>query len=207
MKTEKLNVVDNFLSRETSYYLHNYLKTKTQPHHPDKYHPRGLDRVSLFDNYQSVLFNAIGDNNNKIFKDTVTPEDLLINDFLFLIKDAASTYFNLPKNQISLLRMAYTKYTEGQSLPVHNDYGVSKHDVHSAILYLTDDYEGGEFLWYDEYNWKNPEEQIYTAHKPKSGQLYYFNGIQDGHHEVAEVKSGERGCIVFFYTGLNLKEN
>lgn len=205
MKTEELNVVDNFLSRETSYYLHNYLKTKTQPHYPDANHPNGLDRCAIYSDGVSVFADVIDETGKKHFPNGLDDQALLIFDILTLIKDSVGFQFNLPKNEINILGMTYTHYGITQMLPVHSDWGVSKYDVHSAVLYLTDDYEGGEFLWYDHYDWKNPETNRYTASKPAAGQLYYFEGTSTGQHEVAAVTSGERACIVFFYTGINLK--
>lgn len=187
--SEKLNIVDNFISREFAYNLHNKLKLKAEIHPPDQYHPGGLQRIGMYVD-------------KEIFFPILSSEDQILLDQLNLIKDSTSLYFNLTKKEIDIFRMAYTLYTEGQSLPGHNDTGVSKNKVYSAILYLTDDYEGGEFLWYSSYDWKNPENSVYEEHKPKSGQLYYFEGTDLAHHEVKEVKSGERSCIVFFYTGI-----
>jgi len=203
--SEKLNILDEFISRETAYAIHNYLKDKTQPHYPDDNHPNGLSRFSIYHNHELNFFDTIDGTGKKIFSDGVKPEDLFMLDLNNLIANSIKTYFNLPNNKINLLTMTYTNYGPTQYLPLHTDWGVSKYDVHSAILYLTDDYDGGEFLWYTHYDWQNPETNEYISHKPKSGQLYYFEGTQFGQHEVLPVTSGERSCIVFFYTGVDLK--
>ena len=191
LKDNDLHVIDNFISRETAYHIHNYLRTKTHKHEPDQYHPNGLDRFAL-DGDDRLLFNG--------------EDNLLVQDLIKLIKISVSSYFNLSSDEISLKGMSYTNYGPTQSLPAHHDAGVSKNDVYSAILYLTDDYEGGEFVWYDSYDPGHPESNKYRKSIPDSGQLYYFNGNDMGHHEVLPVVSGERACIVFFYTGTTPKK-
>jgi hypothetical protein len=205
MNLKKLNIIDNFISRETSYYIHNYLKTKTHIHYPDENHPNGLKRCAIYFNGASVFDKIIKESEQKVFPGDLEKDNKIVFDLLNLIKNSVESKFNLPKDQINILGMSYTHYGITQSLPSHNDWGVSKHHVYSAILYLTDDYEGGEFIWYDNYNPNTPETNTWTASKPSSGQLYYFEGTQDAHHEVAAVTSGERSCIVFFYTGINFK--
>jgi len=191
MNKDKLNIADGFISRETAYFIHDYLKKRTHQQVPDQYHPNGLGRFPVYQDGKSVFFNA----------DSV--EDKVIFDLLTLIAKSAGTQFNKKNDEINLLTMAYTNYNAGQSLPLHNDWAVSKNEVHSAILYLTDDYEGGEFLWYDHFDNNNPSLNKYTASTPKSGQLYYFNGTIFNHHEVLPVTEGERSCLVLFFTGLN----
>lgn len=59
----------------------------------------------------------------------------------------------------------------------------------SGLLYLTDDYEGGE-LYFPKQNLK---------FKPKAGTFIFFEGNMEIPHEVLEVTSGTRCNIISFY--------
>lgn len=64
----------------------------------------------------------------------------------------------------------------------------NKHD-RSGLLYLNDDFEGGEIRFI-----KND-----FIIKPKPGTFIFFEGNLDSAHEVLEVTSGVRNNIISFY--------
>jgi len=97
--------------------------------------------------------------------------------------------------------MEYALLEKGQSLSIHDDAGVSKCDVYSSILYLNDDYTGGEVVFYDDDRTKG------TTYSPKTGTLLYFPGTEKYHHEVMPVRSGSRSNFVIFFEGITEKKN
>ena len=61
--------------------------------------------------------------------------------------------------------------------------------AYSAILFLNDDYLGGEI----EFPLHN------LSLKPNKGSMIYFEGNQDNLHKVKTVLGGERTNIVIFF--------
>jgi predicted 2-oxoglutarate/Fe(II)-dependent dioxygenase YbiX len=74
--------------------------------------------------------------------------------------------------------------------PLHWDNYVEdgEEDI-SALLYLNEDFEGGELFF--------PNQNIRI--KPESGMLVFFNGTEDYHHTVEVVTKGRREALVGFY--------
>jgi predicted 2-oxoglutarate/Fe(II)-dependent dioxygenase YbiX len=59
----------------------------------------------------------------------------------------------------------------------------------SAILYLNENYLGGELFF--------PNQNLLV--KPETGDLIFFEGDLDKPHEVKMVTSGERHAFITFY--------
>jgi len=97
-------------------------------------------------------------------------------------------------------RAMYQVLQSGDGLGYHTDAygGVDGYDetFYSALLYLTDNYKGGEILFYN--NNSNKEEDA-DSYKPKAGSLIYFKGDKETPHSVNNVISGERSNIILFY--------
>ncbi len=99
------------------------------------------------------------------------------------------------KNTFEFKRMFAQTLNVGGDVPQHTDdhdrYDgkplVEEH--YSALLYLNDDYEGGELEF--------PNEQLTI--KPKPGSLVYFKGDADTRHGVKKVLSGKRINLVVFF--------
>ena len=115
----------------------------------------------------------------------------LIKSTIYSIQDK----FQFPEDKISINRVLYQVLTEGEELGYHTDAygGVDGYGAigYSALLYLTDDYGGGEILFYDG---NNP-----TEYKPGIGTLIYFKGDENYPHSVNKVTSGERANIILFF--------
>lgn len=79
---------------------------------------------------------------------------------------------------------------EEPNVGVPNDF--PHYDI-AGLLYLNDDYEGGELYF--------PLHEI--EFKPKAGAAYFFPGDRFYIHGVREIKSGIRYVIPFFWTILS----
>jgi len=84
--------------------------------------------------------------------------------------------------------MHLLKYKESGFLPAHSDHGISSR-VLSALLYLNDDYEGG--------NIRFPHAEINI--KPEAGSLLFFPSNFVYVHEVDAVTSGTRYSLPNWY--------
>jgi hypothetical protein len=177
------NVVENFISAETADYIHNTLKSKAI------INPNGLLSVYLT---ESVL----GEQNT------------IIDSFLFLLVESIANQLGFKKDHVKLNRVNYQILTEGQELGYHSDKNGAYQDTmdndgYSALLYLNDNYLGGEIVFYDD-NTGSLENS--TSYHPNSGTLVYFKGDDNYPHSVNKVLSGERANLILFYDVKKEKE-
>jgi predicted 2-oxoglutarate/Fe(II)-dependent dioxygenase YbiX len=87
------------------------------------------------------------------------------------------------------------RYGEGQHFKTHLDEDCENPRTVSIIMYLNNDYSGGDL----EYVWFN---KIY---KPKAGDTLIFPSNYIYSHKVNEVTSGTRYAVVRFYKWETLK--
>jgi hypothetical protein len=79
--------------------------------------------------------------------------------------------------------ISISKYTTGASMGVHTDSGPNPVNENiSAVLYLNDDYEGGELNF--------PDQGVRI--KPSAGSLVIFPSIPPFYHESLEILSGTK---------------
>jgi Rps23 Pro-64 3,4-dihydroxylase Tpa1-like proline 4-hydroxylase len=98
-----------------------------------------------------------------------------------------SEKFPIHKEKFEDLRVV--KYTKGGFIPVHTDYGSSNIRTHTILMYLNENYEGGET------EFPNLNKQF----KLNTGDILYFPNY-DSHgnptvlalHQGNVVKSGEK---------------
>jgi predicted 2-oxoglutarate/Fe(II)-dependent dioxygenase YbiX len=172
-------VIDNFITRDTALYLNSYLREKAIVN------PKGLLNV-----YLKPL----------TIKEYEDPQSHIVHDLIKLAVDSISNQFGFKKNDIVLDRVNYQVLQKGDSLGWHTDAygGVDGYtnSYYSALLYLTDDYEGGEILFYDN-NSGSAESGV--SYKPTAGTLIHFKGDENHPHSVNEVLSGERSNLILFF--------
>jgi predicted 2-oxoglutarate/Fe(II)-dependent dioxygenase YbiX len=175
-------VLNEFITKETAEYINNYLRSKITK----DLNPKGFLNLPL---------NPLNFNSNKDL------ESKIVHDLLNLIIDSISSKFGFSKSYLKLDRAFYQVLQEGESLATHADILIEVD--YSALLYLNDDYEGGEIVFYDRlpFNSNNG-----TSYKLDKGTLVYFKGDKDHSHEVKKVILGERASLIFFYTINNYKE-
>jgi Rps23 Pro-64 3,4-dihydroxylase Tpa1-like proline 4-hydroxylase len=92
-------------------------------------------------------------------------------------------------------KMHILKYQESGYLPAHQDQGVSSR-VLSVLLYLNDDYEGGEI------EFKHSGIKI----KPKAGSILFFPSNFLYVHEVHPVTKGPRYALPNWYHNIKFDE-
>lgn len=84
--------------------------------------------------------------------------------------------------------MHILKYEKSGHLPAHSDHGISSR-VLSALLYLNDDYVGGEITF----------PHIGFSKKPEAGSLIFFPANYVFVHEVNAVTEGTRYALPNWY--------
>jgi hypothetical protein len=107
-----------------------------------------------------------------------------------LVGNAEYYMYNLYQKEHSFKSLCFQLMVEGGKNGLHIDTFADQYlyDT-SAILYLNDEYEGGEINF--------PLQQ--TTVKPDTGSLLIFFGDKDMPHEVFEVTSGKRYNLVCFF--------
>ena len=113
---------------------------------------------------------------------------LFLTSKMFEIKDMVSKKFN---QDISLKQFNYVNMKTGSENTLHFDTHNEGEDEreYAALLYLNDEYDGGEINFPD----------INLCIKPKTSTLIFFKGDSTLMHEVKKVKSGERKNILMFF--------
>ena len=113
-----------------------------------------------------------------------------------VIKEGLDAYnaFNPFCNVIMDHGYLLLRYREGEAIKVHSDH-TPRTDLPntwrllSMILYLNDDYQGGELIF--------PRQKI--EYKPKAGDLVMFPSGFGYPHGTAPVTSGIKYCIVSWF--------
>lgn len=145
----------------------------------------GLEQRTVFC-YQKFL----PDPKDIDINDTFYNEQMEISSTLFSSLDnTLEHYFSIypfAKNAIKSREdmMHVLKYEKSGFLPKHSDHGKSSR-VLSVLLYLNDDYEGGEISWPD----------ISLTLKPEAGSIVYFPSNYVFTHEVAPITNGVRYAL------------
>jgi len=117
-----------------------------------------------------------------------------ISDILFgALEKGLQDYFSIyPYSQKNIKSrekvMHLLKYKESGFLPAHSDHGISSR-VLSALLYLNDDYEGGNIMF----------RHCGIDMKPEAGSLLFFPSNFIYVHEVAAITSGVRYSLPNWY--------
>jgi Rps23 Pro-64 3,4-dihydroxylase Tpa1-like proline 4-hydroxylase len=83
----------------------------------------------------------------------------------------------------------FVRYNPGQHFAVHADHGFSYTCTLSSVMYLNDDYEGGE-LWFPYLN---------INFKPQAGDIVLFPSTYIYAHSSLKVKSGVKYSAVTMF--------
>lgn len=90
--------------------------------------------------------------------------------------------------------MSILKYEKAGYLPEHSDHGSSSRTL-SMVLYLNDDYEGGEINF----------TRVGVKVKPEAGSAIFFPSNFVFTHEVSEITSGSRYALPNWYHNMKNK--
>jgi predicted 2-oxoglutarate/Fe(II)-dependent dioxygenase YbiX len=127
--------------------------------------------------------NLLKKSNSPLANSLKKAQDLLLEASL----DYAS-HFNLLNISHSSINLS--KYLEGKAMGAHVDADLEKEDqaAITAILYLNDNYEGGELFF---------REQQITL-KPKAGTIVVFPSHTPFFHESFLIKKGSKYIMALF---------
>lgn len=158
---QNIHVIENFLSQDECLVIYNESKK---------------------DIYNK---NVTGQWANRLSDPNKTSNDVknILKSAHIKILEIAKNFYNVDLEFISFDEgQSIVKWPTGSSMDEHIDDFSTFHNHIASLLYLNDDYEGGEirFVDYD-----------FTI-KPKSGTLILFPGNKYYSHEVLKVKTGER---------------
>lgn len=90
--------------------------------------------------------------------------------------------------------MSVLKYEKSGYLPEHSDHGISSRTL-SVVMYLNDDYDGGEISF----------PQVGVTIKPEAGSAIFFPSNFVFTHQVSEMKNGIRYALPSWYHNMKNK--
>lgn len=107
------------------------------------------------------------------------------------ISKASNHYAEINGINIGTLHQIYaSKYPDGRAIGPHVDsYKGDSHRILSAVLYLNDDYEGGELLF--------PNQNVKI--KPEPGSVAVFPSVEPYYHQSLEIISGMKYAVPGFW--------
>jgi len=145
--------------------------------------------VKWFEKYYSILYSKFKNNHNGTdcikFSRMLGEPDFTPNIFKKLFSDI-SIYIKEIDNDLFINYLEIVKWPEGQYQSLHKDF---EWHPYTSILYLNDDYEGGQTKVGD---------QII---QPKKGTIISFKG-KDISHQVLKVTKGNRYTVPVWYSTL-----
>ncbi len=185
-------VLENYLTKEDCLKIRQFLDPHVRPT------PRvGIGGALGYST--SLEASTVSEKTGVIFGDE-TPVNFEMGAIYQKIKKEAEQYFN---QELDLCQSNYQLMTKGGKNPLHADTinldgspiqadGTPEEIEFSGLLYLSnyeEEFMGGElsFPGFD------------LTYRPKLGDLVLFKGDLEHRHDVAEVISGERRNIVFFW--------
>lgn len=194
---EKIFIVEDYLHPDTCAFLANCFDLRVEetprfgifggPSYSKKNDSDGLSDGQKYFKYDSSAEFNIG-----------------LDIMAGIVERTAKTISDHYNNEYYLKSMFWSRMLEGGKNTLHMDNWYENFDNElrprpynkydrSGLLYLTDDYEGGELYF--------PNQDLKL--KPKAGTFIFFEGNQDVVHEVLQVKSGVRCNIISFYGDSN----
>jgi predicted 2-oxoglutarate/Fe(II)-dependent dioxygenase YbiX len=174
-------IIENFVSPETCKYLNENLSIFA-PVDPQGYSSIYVDRTSV-DPTENHFFNNLDKSNT---------EQVKLKDLINLIQQSAVSNFDIKKSALTLDRINYRTFEDGQFFHYHIDQCGEGGPIYTALLYLNDEYDGGEIVFYDV---ETGRDGPFEAFHPKTGTLLCFRGDHTSPHEVLPVLGGLRANI------------
>lgn len=193
-------IIENFISRDScDFLIKNFEDTLKETSNYGIYGGpnQGVDNAWKIGN-KNPIYAYSEDSNKNIAID-------LLSSAINTVSRTMSQHYYIALDPRSVF---YSKMSEGAKLNEHYDnyepdgteFIPSNHNEniirmlgfesdYSGLLYLNDDYSGGEIVF--------PKQNL--SLKPKPGTLIFFKGSMDHPHSVNEVTKGNRYNIVSFF--------
>jgi hypothetical protein len=148
----------------------------------------------LYNECKNELFKYKDSNTGKQWKDKVSGRDALSNDSKKILSNVENNAITLAQKEYQVeLELAsnvtLVKWIKDDDMGQHVDDFAVFHNNISSILYINDNYIGGEIV-FDQYNY---------SIKPKSGTLIMFPGNKYYAHKVNKVIDGNRYTAPFWF--------
>lgn len=108
-----------------------------------------------------------------------------------IIKRLKSVLLEISKEFFFLTGFDFLIEADGKGMPVHFDDSPEITEItmhYGVVLYLNDDYEGGE-IYYPKLN---------LQYEPKAGDMVIHPGTEEYSHGVKDISSGKRYAITLF---------
>jgi hypothetical protein len=187
----KLFIVEDFLFPETCEFLIKEFSTNLK----NSKRPGIFGGPSGDENTKARSTSSL----NKISKEMKGIEYNVAVDLLTSVcTNIEKTVSIIFKKNLALRSYSYSHMKKGGKNRLHKDNNSEEYsEDFSAILYLSDSYEGGLINF----------NKIDTKLKPKPGTLLTFIGNQELEHEVEEVSDGNRINIICFLNERKSYEN
>ena len=164
---ENIKVIKNFLSPKECKFL--------------------IDIVSKFGKAEEFPVQWDSDFNPTIVRKTYL-NLTVAGKYISVIKELLEKEYGFPVNNKSAF---FARWDAGDSLDLHvDDLGPTNYNHMATLIYLNDDYEGGEIEF--------PTHKL--THKPSIGDLIMFPGNMHYAHEVKTIISGVRWTLPMWFS-------
>ena len=149
-----------------------------------------LEECNTLINYNSEFFPSVFESYPSVINSNINSVGKCINnnshEISSILKKCSEKF---PIHQENFEDLKVVKYTKGGFIPGHNDSGTSDIRTHTILLYLNENYEGGET------EFPNLNKQF----KLNTGDILYFHNLdsygnptKSALHQGNVVKSGEK---------------
>jgi hypothetical protein len=183
-------LVENFISQADRVSLLDFATTSSEDDWSIRYKKDRYTEASLNNPEKSKGFDLEVESRNKFWDDKILEIPEIYKDCTNDLWNKLNLFFKgkykLP--EITTIQRQYS----GSDLSVHNDNGYKKNLQRAIVIYLNDDYSGGELFF--------PDHKL--NFKPDAGSMITFPGTDEYMHGVTEVKDGPTRYVisVFAYT-------
>ena len=119
--------------------------------------------------------------------------DQIVAEYAFKIKPEVEKFFNVENTIVSDYGAFISK--KGYSMDPHidtvNDYGLFDYLKYSAVLYLNDEFDGGDIYF----------SNLNVSYAPQKGDLIIFPANDLNYmHGVSQINEGKRHTLAYWYS-------
>jgi predicted 2-oxoglutarate/Fe(II)-dependent dioxygenase YbiX len=177
----KIFIAEDFLTESQSEYLISAVESQNKAKWTNNQVTNEKKEYSAFWDGKSFHIEEMPNFDRNVLKEIETKAKLLYEQAYPELKGKVSYSYIFTIN----------RFKSGDSMPVHSDrgpYETNNDILHGFVIYLNDDYEGGEIYY--------PKK--FLSIKPKKYSLVVHPGSEEYEHGVREVTAGERYALTMF---------